>query len=507
MISLQRRFTFWSLGGVAVLSVVTAASLYIYVRTALYRQFDAGLRTRAQTLGSLLRIEDDGRYAMDFSDESMPEYLAGAKPDYFQIFGPDGAVLEKSESLKGTNLISLATARAIQGPWNLKLPDGRPGRAIVWNAIPEPDGDDHDRPNPKVAPKVFSSTPGIVVIALDRSPINATLEPLLSAFWIGGLILAAGSIVVVRFIVWQSLRPVNELAQAAENVGPRTLDYRFEIDSVPAELRLVCERLNQLLERLDQAFRRERRLNADIAHELRTPIAELRSLTEVARRWPGDAAQSATYFDDAHAIALQMGSLVNSLLTLSRSQGQLALIDQETVSVQEVLEKSFATRDEKIIARKLRVSIVASEDCNILTMRALFVRVVDNLIANAVDYAMEAGCITCNIHNHDDGCTLSISNDNDSLAEEDLKEMFEPFWRKDSARTDLQHSGLGLALVTEYAHQIGIDITAKLPERSRFEITLRIPRAIAMQNSVFDSSIEKESAARNHAAPIASAMD
>jgi signal transduction histidine kinase len=202
-----------------------------------------------------------------------------------------------------------------------------------------------------------------------------------------------------------------------------------------------------------------------------------------------------------------MGSLVNSLLALSRSQGQLALIDQETVSVQEVLEKSFASRDEKIAARKLRVSILASEDCNIQTMRALFVRVIDNLIANAVDYAMEAGCITCNIHSHDGDCTLSISNDNDSLAEEDLKEMFEPFWRKDSARTDLQHSGLGLALVAEYAHQIGIEITAKLPEPSRFEITLRIPRATAMQNSVFDSPIEKESAARNHAAPIASAMD
>ncbi|HEY1685670.1 MAG TPA: hypothetical protein VGG19_12960 [Tepidisphaeraceae bacterium] len=82
MISLRSRFTYWSLGTTALLAALAGASLYLYVRTALYREFDAGLRSRAQLIGSLLRIEDNGQYGMDFSDESMPEYLPGRRPEW-----------------------------------------------------------------------------------------------------------------------------------------------------------------------------------------------------------------------------------------------------------------------------------------------------------------------------------------------------------------------------------------------------------------------------------------
>ena len=108
-----------------------------------------------------------------------------------------------------------------------------------------------------------------MIVAQDRLAIDRALDSLLSALTLAGLVLAVGCIVAVRYVVWQALSPVNDLARRAQEVGPANLDYRFDIAALPEELQLICQRLNALLERLDQAFARERRFNADIAHELR----------------------------------------------------------------------------------------------------------------------------------------------------------------------------------------------------------------------------------------------
>ena len=106
MNSLRRRFTTWLLAATAILAVAAGASLYLYVRAALFKQFDAGLRAKTQAIGSLLRVEDDGRYAMDFSDESMPEYLPGHREEFFQIILPGKKTVARSASLKGRDLVT-----------------------------------------------------------------------------------------------------------------------------------------------------------------------------------------------------------------------------------------------------------------------------------------------------------------------------------------------------------------------------------------------------------------
>jgi signal transduction histidine kinase len=473
MISLRRRFTFWSLGAVALLAAVAGISLYLYVRSALYREFDAGLHTRAQVIGSLLRIEDNGKYGMDFSDESMPEYLPGHHPEYFQILSPDGTTLERSKSLKGKNLVAASIARTATGPWNLILPDGRPGRALVISAMPHADSDDHDRSDWHAPAEKAALAPAMVIVAQDRLQMDRALSALLSALMVAALILAVGSIFAVRFVVWQALSPVNELARRAQEIGPTNLDYRFDIATLPEELRLICQRLNELLKRLDQAFRRERRLNADIAHELRTPIAELRSLTEVACKWPTDADQSSIYFHDAHAIALKMGSLVDTLLNLAR--GKTGASQDEKVALASIIESSLSSQRETIASRQLRASIELPASCSIVTHRLLFMRMIDNVISNAVDHASHGGQIECRAEHHENECWLTIGNSNDSLSAGDVPQMFEPFWRKDAARSDSKHTGLGLALVAEYAVQLGYIVSAHLRIPTWFEIILKIP--------------------------------
>jgi signal transduction histidine kinase len=282
----------------------------------------------------------------------------------------------------------------------------------------------------------------------------------------------------VRVVVERALKPVNELARRAEEIGPANLDYRFDIARLPEELRLICQRLNELLERLDQAFRRERRLNADIAHELRTPIAELRSLTEVACRWPTDTEQTASYFIDAHTIAMKMGALVDTLMSLARAGGKIGIPQNESVALAAIIESSFSSQQETIDRRQLHVSIEFSASCPIVTNRLIFTRMIDNVVSNAVNYASHGGRIECRAQCHGTQCQFTIGNSNDSLAADDVPQMFDAFWRKDAARSDSEHTGLGLALVAEYAAQLGIAVSAHLCSPTWFEITLQIPAGV-----------------------------
>ena len=100
--------------------------------------------------------------------------------------------------------------------------------------------------------------------------------------------------------------------------------------------------------------------------------------------------------------------------------------------------------------------------------------IVDNLMSNAVDYTPRGGSITSRLDNTGDGngIELSITNTNDSLTISDLPHLFEPFWRKDAARSDGTHSGLGLALVALYAKLLGARLETDLTTSGAFRVAL-----------------------------------
>jgi two-component system sensor histidine kinase QseC len=295
--------------------------------------------------------------------------------------------------------------------------------------------------------------------------------------------LAVACVAVVRWIVARELRPVEQVAAQAILIGPETLDLRFDVASLPAELKPICLRLNDLLGRLDQAFRRERRINADIAHELRTPIAELRSLTEVASLWPGDERQMSVYLRDAHDVAVRMESIVEQLLALARSHAGRILPKPEEFDLNDLIGDLIEHFRCAAETRNVELDYASEPGLMIRTDRMILSQVVNNLIANAIEYSPASGRVECRIFRGRDAFELTISNINTSLTEDDLPKLFEPFWRKDGSRTDGAHSGLGLALVRELARQLGFVVSASLPAPDRIEMTLKMPTAIPASTS------------------------
>ena len=455
MNSLRRQLTRELFGVLAVLLGAALLALYAVMWLKLGKSFDAALEARALGVSALVE-QQNGRVEVDFSDKILRGFAAGRSHHYYELRGADGAVLARSPSLQANSLPRPAKGATEKSAfWNFTLPNGRPGRAVGF--LFKPKAAD-DRP---AATTVLAE----LVVAVDREDFDETLGGLFAAVaGCGGLLLAAVIFVVPR-VLRRGLAPLAQLGEQAARIDAASLAARFPAEDLPVELRPIAGRLNELLARLETSFERERRFSADLAHELRTPLAELRSLAECALKWP--EARDPGADRDTLAIALQMESLVTRLLTLARGERGQLLAQCESVALAPCVAatwRPFATRAQ---ARGLRVDFsVASAEAQ--ADPVLLRSILANLFDNAVDYTPAGGAIT--ICGSAEG-KLQVANTASDLCAEDVAKLFERFWRKEAARTGGEHAGLGLNLARAFAAAMGWVLTVAL-EDGRLVFTL-----------------------------------
>jgi two-component system sensor histidine kinase QseC len=301
-----------------------------------------------------------------------------------------------------------------------------------------------------------------LVVARDRAGLDRTLAGIGAGLLLVGAVVLAAAGLMVTTAVRRGLAPLDAVGQQAAAIDASTLQMRFATDAMSAELRPIAERLNDLLARLDEAFQRERRVTADIAHELRTPIAELRTLAEVGVKWPEEAS-----FQDALQIARRMETLVSGLLALARHDAGHQPVAHEPVALRTLVDEAWSPFAERARSRQLDVAIDVTGQWQ--TDPTLLRMIVGNLLSNAVEYASERGQIRV----AGSESRLDISNTTEQLTREDLPHLFERFWRKDAARTHDGHSGLGLTLARAATVALGLELSAEMPDTATLRMSLR----------------------------------
>jgi two-component system sensor histidine kinase QseC len=313
-----------------------------------------------------------------------------------------------------------------------------------------------------------------VSVAQEPRELDATLRVLATSLLLAALVLAGGSALAVTLAVRRGLRPMERLGREADAVGAGSLGHRFPVSDLPAELRPIAARLNALLARLGEAFARERRFTADVAHELRTPVAELRALAEVALKWPEDDRPRENY-RDVLQIARQMEALITRLLSIARCEAGAQAVGRERLDLCRMLRECWDSHAQAAGARQVRVEWALPDTLVVESDRAMLGALIDNLVSNAVTYAPAGGTVRVEAAHDGVAVALSVRNPCDGLGAADLPHLFEPFWRKDPARTGGAHCGLGLAVVAAYAKALGLALRADLPEPGAFEIVVSFP--------------------------------
>jgi two-component system sensor histidine kinase QseC len=267
----------------------------------------------------------------------------------------------------------------------------------------------------------------------------------------------------------RGLKPLGDLGAQSAEIHADSLATRFDVAQLPAELQPIARQLNELLGRLEQSFERERRFSADLAHELRTPLAELRTIAECAIKWPENRDLSVD--EDTLAIARQMEQIVVHILALARGeQGQLA-VKLEPLALAPIVKSIWERFAERAEARNLRVSLNLAP-VEVMADAALLNSIVINLCENAVDYTTPGGDLSISLQVHGGTMALSVANTTVDLHAEDIAKLFDRFWRKDAARMGGTHLGLGLSLATNFARSMRWELSAELIKSDQIVFTL-----------------------------------
>jgi two-component system sensor histidine kinase QseC len=464
MKTIRRQLTRKLLFGFALLIGVGGLGIYFWTRAALQKEFDAELQAKAMAITTLTG-EEDGSVEVNFSDRFMRGFDDRVATDFFEMWFTNGAVLERSESLARKSLPHRSGTLKKPQFWNLLLPTGFPGRAVGFNFSPRrEEHGDHS---------VTAANQITLVVASDRRDLDHTLATLALVLGASGLLLLSATVLLVPPVLRAELAPLNYLADQTARITADSLATRFPVEGIPGELMPISSRLNDLLARLEESFERERRFSADLAHELRTPIAELRSMAELALKWP--EAREVGTDQETLAIAIQMEGIVSRLLSLLRSERGQFILKTEIIPLASLVENIWEPLAKKALEKKLSVVCDVPHGQQIETDLVLLRSIVANLLDNAVEYSTRGGTVQVVAGMVKGIFTLQVTNTVEDVSRDDLPKFFDRFWRKDAARSDNEHSGLGLSLCRAFALLLGFDLTVTLKDEPLLTLTLSGP--------------------------------
>ena len=191
-----------------------------------------------------------------------------------------------------------------------------------------------------------------------------------------------------------------------------------------------------------------------MAHELRTPIAELRSLAEVGAKWPDDTESVVRFFDDVHDVARRMESVISNLLLLARCQAGVERVERAATALRPLLEAAWRRLEARAAENGLSFELDVPADFVVESDPEKLEIMFANVLGNAVSYARRGSTI----RTAGDGARLDVENEAEPLAEGEIERLAEPFWRKDESRSSPDHAGLGLSVVRALAEVLGLDV-------------------------------------------------
>jgi signal transduction histidine kinase len=458
--SIRRQLNWTVLTAIAMLEAAGLLATYGFVRAALVRQVDDNLLTKAQAVSTPVTRDAD-RVRVNFSDRFLRGFDDEEAEDFFELWERDGSVISRSKTLGKSDLPRRGGSVSKPCHWSLTLPNGRPGRAVGFEFKPRR-GESWSKESGPVAPVQ-------IVVATDREDLDEILGQVIGVIaGVGGLILAATGLIVPRMLR-RGLRPLDALADRAALIDARSLAVRFEVRDLPEELQAIAARLNDLLARLEASFARERRVSADLAHELRTPLAELRMLGESALKWPDERDPSTDR--ETVAIANHMEAIVQLMLMLARTENGQIELKREHCDLARLAEDAWRPFAARAAAKQLQVSFDL-RPLEIATDPTLWRAILSNLYDNAVDYTPAGGAIEVHCVPNAPGPLVRVQNETQDIDPGEVAKFFERFWRKEAARSGGQHLGLGLSLVRAFADALGWTIVANLNERKSLSLVL-----------------------------------
>jgi two-component system heavy metal sensor histidine kinase CusS len=471
----------YALAGLFLVFLATA-SLYLVLRSELEKSTDLFLADKVHVLRTMLRERPDD---WDALREEVELESAARRYEQFYIRLLD----ERNTPLLMTpgmadqlDLAQFPSQNQNRSDRTIRI-KGREGRAFRVTSASAPVG----------SPATQTDT---IQIAIDISHKEGLLARYRFWFWVVLLATFAIFPLVGYQIARHGIRPVEEMATTARHISSTNLRERILAEGYPSELASLASTFNQMLDRLEESFERISRFSADIAHDLRTPVNNIRGEAEVALARARSAGEYRDVIESCLEEAVRLSDLIGDLLFLARAESPLTHLRRERVDVGELLggvreyyEASAADSGVSLTTTVADKPVVAELD------RTLLQRAVGNLVSNALAHTPPGGAVvletSADFSNTDFSTTdssnkdfstirIEVSDTGVGIPAEALPRVFDRFFRVDSSRSQGSGgTGLGLAIVQSIAllHGGNVEISSQPGQGTR--VTLHVPTSCA----------------------------
>ena len=284
-----------------------------------------------------------------------------------------------------------------------------------------------------------------LTLLLDITHHQHFLQRMQQLIWLTVGLSALATALLGVWATRSALRPLRQMSEIAASVSASSLTTRLPDNEMPTELAELTQAFNAMLARLDDAFQRLSAFSADIAHELRTPLSNLLTHTQVILTRP----RAVEDYREALLGNLEelqgMAQMVNDMLYLAKADHGLLTPARQSLHLADeadALLEFFAP-----LAEEAQVQLLREGQATLQGDRTMLRRALSNLLDNALRFTPSGGSVTMKMAQTAQGVELSISNDGSTIAPEILPRLFDRFYRADPARQEgTEHAGLGLAI-------------------------------------------------------------
>ena len=298
--------------------------------------------------------------------------------------------------------------------------------------------------------------------------------------WFLPIIILLGSPFVILVIMYggyliirSSLRPVRDMTETADAIAKSNdLTKRIHIEDGTDEVHKLGKVFNEMLETLENASKRERQFSSDVSHELRTPISVIMAESEYGAKYTDSVEDAKESFDVIERQSKRMTAMINQILELSRLDSRLEITKEELLLSDKI---KHTLEDYKILFdnKNIKLSITIEEDISIYANEALIMRMIDNLLSNALKYAETEVTVCLARRNR---IILEVADDGIGISDNEKKLIWDRFYKVDKSRTTTEDnsSGLGLSITKKILelHDGRIAVLDNKPKGTRFVVNL-----------------------------------
>jgi len=456
--SIKFRFTMWYLLVLAVLLIALSAGVYFYLSRSLYRSLDDSLELRSTQLSSIPAILESirqGEFQEELGEFVILYFYSG---DQLMEMSPQGISIPLSGEF---------ISQAIAGASLFTTIQTEDGEGLRLLAVP-------------INISILGPPPGIqpaaLIIARSTKQIDQALAGLLRTLIIAVplalALAAAGGIFLAR----RALKPVDKIAQTAQEIEESDLSRRINVNTKD-ELGRLAATLNEMIGRLEKAFQRQKQFTSDASHELRTPLAVIEAESTLALQKERPSSDYRQSLEIISQESRQMSSLIDQLLTLARADAGKEQWNFTEVDLGKLIG-NLSTDVEVLCQEKgLSFQLGQSQDLVVKGDEARLRELFMNLLDNAIKYTPALGTVSVSFRREGQMAVVAIMDTGIGIPAEDIPFIFERFYRVDKSRSRAEGgSGLGLAICRHIAEVHGgkIEVESQVGMGSTFSVWLSL---------------------------------